>query len=75
MPVHKYRSVSDMPPRRRVGDPDLATRIRAPWARAFLLCAPVPHRGVRRFRTIAEANAERERDTLERMRRLRPLPR
>jgi hypothetical protein len=74
MPVHKYRSVSDMPPPGRAEDPDLASRIRVLWARAFLLHPRAPHRGVRRFRTIAEANAARERDTLERMRR-RPRPR
>jgi hypothetical protein len=71
MPVHKYRSVSDMPPPERVRDSDLASRIRLLWARASLLCPRIPRRGVRRFRTLAEANAERERDTLERMRRSR----
>ena len=69
MPVYKYRTVSDMPPPARAADPDPAARIRILWARAFLLCPPALRRGVRRFRNIAEANAERERDTLERMTR------
>ena len=68
MPVYKYRSVEDMPRPPRASGEDLVQRIRAVWNRAALLCPPRPPRGVMRFRTIEEANAARDRATLERMR-------
>lgn len=68
MPVFKYRSPGEMPAPERVSGPDLPARIRALWARSFLLCPPISRRGVRRFRSIEEANEDRMRATLERMR-------
>jgi hypothetical protein len=69
MPVTKYRAVADMPRFEKRSEVDLAARIRTLWARAFLLCPPAPPRGVRRFRSIEEANEARSRWTSERMRR------
>ena len=69
MPVYKYRRAGDMPAPGRAGATDVASRIRVLWARAFLLCPPTVPRGVRRFRTIAEANEERQRETVDRIRR------
>lgn len=68
MPVEKYRSVEDMPrPARIVGD-DLPAHIRALFRRARLLSPPaLITRGVQRFRSIEEANAARERETIARM--------
>jgi hypothetical protein len=58
-----------MPPPEVRTDATLASRIRTLWSRAFLLCAPDRRRGVRRFRSIEEANQERAQATAERMRR------
>jgi hypothetical protein len=69
VPVIKYRSFRDMPPPEPSSDAQLAARIRALWSRAFLLCPPARQRGVRRFRSMAEANQERARETAERMAR------
>jgi hypothetical protein len=70
MSVHRYRSVAEMPPPKRAQG-DLLERIRAVWKRAFQLAPPAPPRGVRRFKTIEEANAAREADVIARMRALR----
>jgi hypothetical protein len=70
MPVQRFRSIEDMPRPTLAGEHDLAVRIAAIWRRAFLLCPPSFARGVRRFRSIEEANQDRERATAERMRRL-----
>ncbi len=67
MSIHKYRSVSEMPPPERCDDRDLPARIRSVWDRAFLFCPPVRHVGVRRFRSMEEANQARLRDTAELM--------
>lgn len=72
MPLHKYRSVSDMPRPERCGDAQLAARIRQVWDRAFLFCPPLRHTGVRRFRSMEEANEERWRDTVDQMRSRAP---
>ncbi len=69
MAVPRYRSPYDMPPPGRAKDADLAARIRSVWQRAFLLCPPARHRGVRRFRSLVEANQERLAETVARMRR------
>jgi hypothetical protein len=69
MPVIKYRSLADMPRPEPSNDAELASRIRVLWGRSFLLCPPARHRGVRRFRSMAEANEERMHETAERMRR------
>ena len=69
MPLDKYRSVYDMPPPGRSNDRELSARIRTAWRRAFSICRPVLERGVRRYRSIAEANEARFRETVDRMRR------
>jgi hypothetical protein len=71
MPVYKYRSAEAMQRPEPISGPELAERIRTAWRRAFLLCPPEPRRGVRRFRTMGEANDDRLRLTIERMRRTR----
>ena len=73
MPVHKF---DDSEAARRAlwvepGDPVLAGRIRTLWAFSRRL-APVPHRmGLRKFETIAAANADREDWIRERIGELR----
>jgi hypothetical protein len=67
MPVSRYRSVADMPRPEPATSSELAVRIRVLWNRAFLLSRPSFPRGVARFRSVEEANAARERATLERM--------
>jgi hypothetical protein len=52
-------------------DPSLARRIRSLWARAARLAKPAASRGVKRFRDIEDANADRDRETAARMKRLR----
>ena len=74
MPVTKYRSVADMPRPRSGRDESLVLRIRALWNRAFLLSPPAFPRGVRRFRSIEEANAARAEATRDRMRSRRRKP-
>ncbi|MBX3272227.1 MAG: hypothetical protein KF729_18325 [Sandaracinaceae bacterium] len=72
MPVTKYRSVQEMPRPERVADAELLARIRAVMARARLFAPPLTApRGVTKFRSIEEADAAREAQTIERMRRSR----
>lgn len=53
-------------------DPALPRRIRTLWETATRLATPLRfERGVRRFRTIEEANQDRDRVTAERIKRLR----
>ena len=68
MPVQKFRSAAEMPRPPRATGPELEARIRALWNRAFLLSPPDYVRGVQRFRSIEEANEEREQRTIARMR-------
>jgi hypothetical protein len=68
MPVHKFRSVYEMPPLERVDGPDLIDRIRTLWNRAFALSAPAFPRGVTRFASIEDANRARFELLLGRMR-------
>lgn len=68
MPIHRYRSVSEMPAHTPTAPGEVEARIRAVWARAALLCPPRLARGVQRFRSIAEANAQREAERTARMR-------
>jgi hypothetical protein len=51
-------------------DPALPGRIRRLWAVSARLVEPYAPRGVRRFRTIEEANADRGRWARERVRQL-----
>jgi hypothetical protein len=55
----------------RPGDPQLVPRIRSLWAFARRLAPGAPPRGLRRFRTIEEANEERDVWTAQRVRALR----
>jgi hypothetical protein len=59
MPVHRFRSVSDMPGIERVDGPDLIDRIRVLWNRAFALAPPNFPRGVTRFANLDDANRAR----------------
>lgn len=62
MPIQRFRDPEDA--RRALwvprGDPTLGRRIRALWSRAALLAPPGIPRGLRKFASIEEANAERE---------------
>jgi hypothetical protein len=53
------------------GDPGLAARIRALWAFSQRLAPGTAPRGLRKFRTIAEANDDRELWCARRARELR----
>lgn len=62
MPVQRFRGVEEMPRPPLVTGPTLVRRIRAVWRRARLFAPPRTRvRGVRRFRSIAEADAARGR--------------
>jgi hypothetical protein len=72
VPVHRFRDLDDA--RRAlwtgVDDPNLADRIRRVWRFSARLARPSARRGVLRFRTIDEANAEREQRVTERVQAL-----
>lgn len=77
MPVHKYRSIEDMPDaalRYDAGDPAIPRKVRYLWRLSEALlggvgtCIP---RGVRKYRSIEEANADRDRWEDERIARIR----
>jgi hypothetical protein len=63
VPIQRFRDLDEA--RRALwvdpDDPRLAERIRRLWRFAARLAKPSAPRGVRRFHTIEEANAERER--------------
>jgi hypothetical protein len=71
VPVTKYRHVEQMPRTPRSDDSELVERITTLWRRASRLASPTVEPGVRRFRTIEEANDARSEATLRRMRELR----
>jgi hypothetical protein len=79
MPVWKYRSVEEMPDAallRKKHDPSIPERIRYLWRLSELLLSPVGTcipRGVRKYRSIEEANADRDRWERERVQRLREI--
>jgi hypothetical protein len=63
MPFRKYRSVEEMlppwlefPP----GPEDLARRIRSLWARSHIMADRKLPKGVRKYRTIEEADLDRK---------------
>lgn len=62
MPIQRYRDFEDA--RRALwidsADPSLPERIRRLWRFSARLVPPSAPRGVQRFRTIEDANAERE---------------
>ena len=73
MPVQKFRTFEAaeyaMVSRRSAGSDDGATlpaRIAALWAMSSALTTPIVRRGVRKFRTTEEADADRDRMTIER---------
>ena len=72
MPVEKFRTFDEatraLVTRTRPGadDATLPLRIAALWSMASSLAAPLSARGVRKFRTIEEAGADRDRMTLQR---------
>lgn len=77
MPVRKFRSVEDWQEWKQAGlstacdDPQLPARIRLHWNRwATLVPYPSP-RGLRKYRTREEADADRERWESERIARIR----
>jgi hypothetical protein len=72
VPLQRFRDLDEA--RRalwaRPDDGTLAGRIRRLWAFSARLAKPYAAPGVRRFRTIEEANADRERSARERARAL-----
>ena len=76
MPVQRFRTLDDA--RRALwlkpGDPKLERAVKWVWALSAELTAPyVQPRGVRKYRTIEEANADRKQWEGERSRTLRRL--
>ena len=75
MPIQRFESFEEA--RRALwverDDPALARRIRNLWAFAARLTPVSTPRGLRKFRSIEEANLDRERRTSERVRALREL--
>jgi len=77
MPLQRYRDMDDA--RRALwvarGDPGLVPRIRSLWAFAARLAPGGAPLGIRRFRTIEDANLDREAWTARRARALRHVRR
>lgn len=77
MPVKKYRSLEEMnrePQWLPTGDAAILQRIRHLWRLSELLLKPVGTclpRGVRKYRSIEDANADRSRWEQDRVERLR----
>ena len=77
MPVKKYRSVEDMNRDhqwRPTGDPAILQGIRQLWRLSEILLKPVGTcipRGVRKYRSLEEANTDRSRWEQDRVERLR----
>lgn len=72
MPVHKFRRVDDMPavPPLPAG-PERIRMLRSFWKGWARLVPPLELRGVRRYRTLEEADADREAAVRRRARRIR----
>lgn len=72
MPIHRFRDLDEA--RRALwttsDDPALADRIRRLWRFVGRLARPSASHGLHRFRTIDEANAEREHRVTERVQAL-----
>jgi hypothetical protein len=68
MSLRKYHSVSEMPRLIEGANSSLPVRIRELWRRVFLLSPPHYKKGVRRFRSIDEADATRAAERAEYMR-------
>lgn len=69
MPVRRYHDVSEMPRVAGASIAPLLDRIAAAWERAHPYGKVPLLRGVRRFRSIEEAQATRRAATIARMRR------
>ncbi len=76
MPLRKYRNLEEMNRQRQwlaTGDATILTKIRYLWRFSELLLKPVGTcipRGVRKYRSVEEANSERNRWEQERVDRL-----
>jgi hypothetical protein len=73
MPVHRFRTLDEARRAlwRKPGDPELQRIIAWLWAFSAGIAGPsLQPRGVRKFRTIEETNADRKHWELERSRRL-----
>ena len=76
MPVQQFRTFADATralverggPEGQADEATLPARISALWAMSGALAAPLEFRGVRKFRTIEEASADRDRMTIDRPR-------
>ena len=77
MPIRKYRTLEEMNLERRwlpTGDSSIPQKIRYLWRFSELLLRPVGTcipRGVRKYKSIEEANADRDRWEQERIDSLR----
>lgn len=70
MPLYRFRSIEEMN-RHEIPTPaDLADRIAALWSRAAALGGLQSPRGLQKFRSLEEANQERELRTRDRIERL-----
>ena len=70
MPVERFRDARDMPPPTRVVGERLLDTIAGVWDWAHLVRPAPTERGVRRFRTIEEAAADRHEAEIAHMREL-----
>ena len=71
MSIKKFRSVTEMTAPQASNTGNLVARIRDLWERAFLFCPPSWPMGVKRFANHTEANEDRLRMTVLRMRNTR----
>jgi len=72
MPVHKYRSIADMPDTWVApGDPSIGRRMRRLWQMASAFAGPlgIP-RGVQKFHSLEEMAEDRHRYEEERIARI-----
>lgn len=72
MPVHKYRSVEDMPePWVAPGDPSIGRRMRRLWHTASIFAGPLGlPRGVQKFHSLEELAEDRHRFEAARIARI-----
>ena len=69
MPVQKFRTLDEASRALAIGDGDsraLETRIAALWSFSSRLSMPLGFRGVRKYASIDDANADRDRMTIAR---------
>jgi hypothetical protein len=78
MPVKKFRTFEDASRdllRQRDDDAAVVRRVAALWAFSASLVAPLGFRGVRKYSSLEEADADRQRMIREREEARRPEPR